>query len=266
MDTFPIVENIIVQKPKKSFGNSYTCPIYYQSRKNAYTLLLSRAKVVKVSRLSNLDDLYLFLRIPQVYNYFFDINHKIVEIVKNCSGEWFNNNMNPELIEDYYTSTLVYDKNYGDVLKLKVVGGDYQTLEKLNQKDTDYDITITLTNLRFFKQKFVLETRVDNHAVHTGFSFIDSDGEDGDLDEPESLSDVVASPSHEEVQEIRSGTLRGIEVKMDEVREKIENLTDKLKELDVFRNEEGELIKKKEFLENLHDDFEILKYCQEETI
>lgn len=266
MDSLPIIDDIIVHKPKKSIGNSYICPIYYQSKKKAYTIILKNAKVLKVSRLNNLDDIYLFLRIPNVYNYFFDVNQKIIDIVKKCSGEWFNNNMNPELIEDYYINTLVYDKTYGEVLKLKVLDSDDHSLEKLGGKDINYDIDISLTNLRFFKQKFVLEMRVNNFSVNTGFSFIDSDQEDRDIDNADSISDVAASPSHEEVLEIREDFLKSMDIKIDEIKDKITDLSEKIKDLESCKNEVENLIQNKEKLKNLQDDFEILKYCQDESI
>lgn len=120
-----------------------------------------------------------------------DLNTNIIETVKENNASWFHTNMNAELIEDYYSSTFVYDKQYRDLIRLKCIGNE-STLQPFLEQVVD--LTVTFMNLRFYKQKFVVEVSVNElHPVPSQLLFVNEQdvSEEGEEDPEPNADDVL---------------------------------------------------------------------------
>lgn len=216
--------DLIIARPKKSEG-SFVCAI-----RQPFEISLSNAQLVHVKE-TNDDAQFAFMKNKPMYDYFYDLNARIVDIVKQNCGNWFNTNMNPDLIEDYYTNTLVYDKTHGDLIKLKIVG------ERMLPSDlvgTALNLTLSAKHLRFYKQKFVLELEIDTYE--TACDVIDFSSDDGDTafdsdDEPYP-STLELKEMKEEVLAMADRELEALEAQLAEVESKIESVKARRKKMD----------------------------------
>jgi hypothetical protein len=167
---------LLVGKPIKSENNTYVCPIYYETRKQAFVMKLPGSVILDKKHYNGQN--FLVIKNPAYLEYFSDLNDKIIDVVKKNCSLWFNNNMSLDLVDDYFVRSVVWDKKHGDVLKLK-----YTNLEEFDTK-VKCDLVVTLTNLRFYKQKFLLEFSVDHMDIISDFIKISDNAEEvEDLEE-----------------------------------------------------------------------------------
>lgn len=183
----------MISKPKKSDGGTYTCQM------KDTTLKLPGSVVVGLKQLTP-DEFVLYIKNKKMYDEIYDINQNIIDTVKNNCTSWFNSNMNTDLIEDYYSNTLVYDKKHGDVIKLKFVDSESENII-LNQKA---DIVIECKQLRFYKQKFVLECELKSFETHE-FAMDSDDGENVAEDDED-----IPCPNEEELAAIKKEYLQKV--------------------------------------------------------
>lgn len=215
------LSNLIINKPKKSNG-TYVCYI-----DQPFKLILNNSQLVYIKD-NNDDSQFIFVKNRQLYDYFCDLNDLIISIVKKNCGKWFNTNMNPDSIDDYFTNTIVYDKTHGDLIKLKVTGEDKIDKDLLNQK---LNITLTANNLRFYKQKFVLECLLDNHEITCDIIDFSSDEEVLSEEDDEPL------PSASELSEMKVEVIDTCEKNIKELETKIKNLANELERYNVIKSE-----------------------------
>lgn len=149
-------DNIIISKPKK-IDNTYICPIYYQTKKNKLLITFNNIILLSTKPLQQRNEFFIYIKNKSYNNFIYDLNTLIIDIVKNKSVLWFNNNMNIDLVDDYYTNTLIYDKKYGDVIRLKCIGNEQDINDYIMKKN---NITIHINQIRFYKQKFILECEI----------------------------------------------------------------------------------------------------------
>lgn len=150
------LDNIIISKPKK-IDNTYICPIYYQTKKNKLLITFNNIILLSTKPLQQRNEFFIYIKNKSYNNFIYDLNTLIIDIVKNKSVLWFNNNMNIDLVDDYYTNTLIYDKKYGDVIRLKCIGNEQDINDYIMKKN---NITIHINQIRFYKQKFILECEI----------------------------------------------------------------------------------------------------------
>ncbi len=167
METDISFDKILILKPRK-IDNTYVCPIYYSVKKEHFQMKFTNVIVTSVKPLKHRNEFILDFKNKNYYNFLFDLNAFIVNIVKEKSTIWFNNNMNVDLIDDYYTNPLLYDKNNGDIIRLKCIGEE-NIQENIGKK---IDITIQFNQLKFYKQKFLLECEIINYNEENNFYFI----------------------------------------------------------------------------------------------
>jgi len=179
------IDNIIISKPHK-FDNSYTCSIYYPIKKKKLKINFTNSILLYTKSINNKNEFFIFIKNKNFNNLMYDINDKIINIVKKESINWFNNNMNTNLVEDYYTNTIFYDKEYGDIIRLKCIGNEKILKNKFMKKN---DINIIFNHLRFYKQKFVIECEIDSISEINNIKINDelneSDNSDNDLPYPD---------------------------------------------------------------------------------
>lgn len=151
------VSDVIISKPKKS-ENSFLCSLYHKNKPHKPMITMSSTLIVGTKPLSQRNEYFVYMKNKVFNNFFYDLNQHITEVVRDKCGMWFNNNINPDLIEDLYTNTLVYDRKHGDIIRVKCVDSNEHTINDLmNQK---VDVQLAFTHLRFYKQKFLLECEI----------------------------------------------------------------------------------------------------------
>ena len=177
---------MFISKPKKSEHGTYVCTIGTSNSKTEYAVPLKTSYIVGTK------DTSIFVKCHKNdYNAVYDLCETIVSIVKaNCSA-WFNTTMSAELVEDYFASPLIYDKTYGDILKLKVLLAEDEDLSELKTIfKRRCKINLVLSNIRFYKQKFVLEWIIKDVIVESEDEDRIEDHLDGDDDIDIPIDDV----------------------------------------------------------------------------
>jgi hypothetical protein len=174
----------------------------------------------------------------------FDLNTFIVETVKDKSPAWFNNNLNVDLVEDYYTNTLVYDKKHGDVIRLKCVGDDNVLQQLIMQKA---NVTIGFDNLRFYKQKFILECHIESVEQ------VEYVSEPGLNDVEDECEEDVPCPSEEDIKEIKEECLEGTNKRLIDLKTELHKLEYKIQNIEQLKNE---------LINSFHID-EVIKLCND---
>ena len=178
-----------IEKPKKNANGTYDGMIYKNSKKEHVQLSISNAKVVK-TRLHN-SDWYLYIQHPSIAKQVSSINSEVIQIVKENCGSWFKSSLSDELIEDYFTSNIIYDKEMGQVIRFKCLN-DISDLEQ----NVYVNVEMTLKKIRFFKQKFVIEWDIEEIEVMDQCAIID-------LNEIEELEDIPV-PLVEEIEALKT--------------------------------------------------------------
>jgi hypothetical protein len=190
------IENIIISKPKKN-ETTYICPIFYKSLQQELKLNLEKALIVSIKPLQTRNENMITLKSNAALKFFIDLNFHILDIVKQKTKTWFKNNLSLDMVEDYFINLVGYDKNYGDVIKLKIIGDDEQLKAYLAQ---NVDLKLTALNIRFYKQKFIVEFKVDNVILSKStpaFKEVTEDLEMSEEDEPFPSCDIILNMKDE---------------------------------------------------------------------
>ncbi len=250
--------NFIITTPKKRENGSFSGNIYLQEKNNRFILLLPKSLVISNKYIDESSS-YIYIKNVKFNNIMYDINDSIIEIVKSKCNEWFKNSLNPSLIEEYYTNTIVYDRKHGDLLRLKCI--DY---DKHIENDKYQSLTITLLNIRFYKQKFVIEWKVqlvDDNDI---------------LSEAETLSLVdedLALPDFEDMNNIKNDYIEKINKKIEEINLNKNNILEEInilesnikklnKEIEILDEYEINIKNKNEELKLINNEKEFLLLCE----
>lgn len=209
-------DKLLISKPKKSDG-TFICSI-----KQPFLINLLGSQLVHIKETTD-GGQFLFLKNKAAYNYIFDLNTSILDIVKGNCSSWFNTNMSSDLIDDYYTNTLVYDKTHGDLIKIKVIGSEVSE----EFVGSTLNLELNAEHLRFYKQKFVLETSVNKCEVACDIIEFSSDDDDDLLEEEDE-----PGPSIEELEQMRDGALLELVSGIEELTKKLEELNMKKQNLE----------------------------------
>ena len=151
------INDIKFTKPKKIDGKSYICQLYFPQDPNKRKIVKAEfysVKVIKVQKSGN--DFIILLKNKNMQNFMCDLNTHIVDTVKSNCLEWFGSVMDTELIEDYFTSTIIYNKTHGDLIKIHCSNIEY-VKAFLNKK---CEILISFDKIKFHKQNFHLECSI----------------------------------------------------------------------------------------------------------
>ena len=186
------MQSLLIGKPRKHDSNTYTANVYWENKYNFFKLDLKNVLVATCK--TSGDDVYVCMKSKAHNNTFADLNATVIDIVKDNCAKWFNNNMSADLIEDYYSNTLVYDKKHGNLIRVKCLSVD---AEEIPQGKV-CNISLTLKSLRFYKQKFVLEWDMDDIEMVKGDVIVPDDDDDVDLSD-----DEIPMPHDEDLEDIR---------------------------------------------------------------
>jgi hypothetical protein len=212
-------DHIKIVKPKRCADNGTYEGKIYTGKKQPITLDIPNIHIV--SKKVNNKDLYIHLRYintvaktlkKDLIDRLCDINTKVLQCVKENCAIWFRNALTDDLIEDYYSNIISYDKTLGQIYKFKVTNSvDSIEDSLLNQT---VNMKITLTNIRFFKQKFVLEWVIEEIEILDGGCI--HDVQDGD--DASSETEDIPYPCPEDVDTVKAEYL-------DRLRQHIERLS-----------------------------------------
>lgn len=236
---FPSVCDILISKPKKLM-NTFLASMHHRNKKMPLRFVVDGAMCIPIS-----SDVVL-IKNRNFMDFVADLNEHIVNCVKSNCVEWFNNNMNLELVEEYYVNPLKYDKIHGSVVKLKHDEGKFEKGKK--------NIIIDVVGLRFLKQKFSIEwtiSSIDDVSDKVEFQTDDTDSIfSSDLDD-------IPEPDPEELLEMKGKynvILTNIGISIDDEyakhKEVMKQLDAKRKTLVGIKDKIGEV-------ENVNDFYEI---------
>jgi hypothetical protein len=233
------IDTIVIGKARKNEG-FYICHVT-TLEKTPFFVVLDNAQVLDIKETSNT----VIVKSKCSARYMDDLNEKIIDIVKQNSSNWFSTSIDNELIDEYYISTLQYDKKRGETIRIKVRNIDEITDKSLSRH---VKFILVLKYLKFYKQKFFAEFNIE--AVHPAETaqcsdvFLDDDCED---------DQEYALPSYEEVQAIRMDCLE----KLYKCRNKI------LEEMEKCQSQSQMLDEAIESLEVCNDFNRIMEICEE---
>lgn len=228
------MDTIVISKPKKNENSTYVANVYKNGQKEKLSLDISYAVPLYMKEMS--EGSYVFIKCVTSNNLFYDLNEAVIENVKMNCGKWFNHSIEPSLIEEYYSNTLVYDKKHGIILRLKCATPESgERIMQYAQKLCD--ISLHVTSLRFFKQKYILEWYFNDITV-TKTEHVDNDIselEDDDCNEDEL---EVPMPSHEELVQMKTeyldvckATKKALEQRISETEKKLSDFRNHLSDI-----------------------------------
>ena len=239
------IQGLNVGKARKREGY-YICPVTFTENKLPFTVTFEDATIVEHREKSNT----IIIKCKGMVRFMDNLNEAIMDIVRENSGSWFNTKLDDDLIDEYYISTLQYDKKKGETIRMKV--NNIDEIEE-NYKDSKVLLSMTLKYVKFYKQKFFPEFQVDSieHIENSQPIFID-DSDDEFIDDEEDLP----LPSFEEIQQIKNDCLKSLYTQRTHLEETFANIAIQMtKNSDNIDN-----------LENCKDVSTIMKLCEEYQI
>lgn len=198
MQELPPLDQIKCTKPRK-YDNTYVCQLFVgdaptdNTKRKTLTLSFKGSKIIQMKHAFQPGDYTIYIKNRKMHDLLYDLNTFIVEYTRKHCSDWFGNNMNPELLEDYFSNPLFYMKNHGDIIKLKCVGSP--NLNEFVEMDKPVDLEITIANIRFYKQKFMYECKVEactESALDIKTIAIEDDVEDVDASDEEDIPQPTA--------------------------------------------------------------------------
>jgi hypothetical protein len=226
-----IIEQVRCTKPKRS-DNTYVCQVHVGDSKTKLQISFNNSKIIQVKHAFQPGDFTIYMKNRKMHDFLYDLNNYIIDYTRRNCSDWFGNSMNPELLEDYFSNPLVYMKNYGDVIKLKCINSP-----NINEFiDKTCDLSISICNIRFYKQKFMYECKVDSVLVsHPDITSIGnlSDDFDDDEDLPEPTADELDTLRQEYTQ-ILIEKQKNLQNEMIKLEENINNVSNSLTVLDKY--------------------------------
>lgn len=233
-----------ITKPKRTENGTYEGSIFNveNGKKKPISIRLEKALIVaKYGKENGEGDLshYLVVKHKHGLKEVYDINEQVIHNVKENCATWFRNPLSNDLIEDYFTNNIIYDKKFGQVIKFKCMSD----VEGLVSNMT-VNIKITLKLIRFFKQKFDIEWDIEDAEVieeKASFLLLD-DASDNTSDEDEDPCPC----SSEEVDAIRN-----------------QHIKDAMERLSILRDEQENIEKLLKQLENVNSFVAVAKICQD---
>lgn len=140
---------IQIKDPKKD-DDVYVCRIHYNGQKKM-ELSMTMVRIVEIK------ESVAYIRLPKEWlRTLLEIEDAALRIAKNKASTWFNNRLTEDIVEEYFSSSIIVHKKYGQVLKVtcrnSVSGLVCGTLS---------NIVLNLNSLKFYKKKFNLVWSID---------------------------------------------------------------------------------------------------------
>lgn len=206
------IDTIVIGKARKNEG-FYICHVTTLD-KSPFVITIDKAQVLTIKETSNT----VILKSKCSARYMDDLNDKIIDVVKQNSSNWFSTSIDNELIDEYYISTLQYDKKRGETIRIKVRNID-EVLDK--EISGHVKFTLVLKCLKFYKQKFFAEFNIESIEAVELIQPCNDVFIGDDCDDCEDYQEY-ALPSYEEVQAIRIDCLQKLYSSRNKVLEQME--------------------------------------------
>jgi hypothetical protein len=249
-----ILSGLTISKPRKT-DDSLFGKITFEDK--GVNIHFNNLEVIRHKRIQHLNKFYsvLVLKVPKsMCKTFVDFDNHCINQVKKNIASWFSKALDENIIEEYYTSSVIVSKNDGFLIKLKLYG-----IEDLLDTKQRYDMMVTLKGLRFYKQRFIPEW--DMHflkEIDTDFLNslqVDDENEDIWIDNDE--NDLfVPEPDIEEIKTMYNTLYEKIETKYKQVSKKNEKYQrlhlEIISLLDKLKSNSMNL----QVLENVNDEYE----------
>jgi hypothetical protein len=225
------MQSLLIGKPRKHDKSTYSSNVYWETKNKFLTFEISNAVMCGFKRSG--EDVYLFIKSKPHNNAFADLNSTVIDIVKANCEKWFSQALSPDLIEDYYSDTLVYDKRFGNLIRLKCLSAN---ADDLIDGQVKCNVKVTLKSLRFFKQKFVLEWDLDEIEIQEQEVIANVEYDDSEDEE-------IPMPDDEDMVEIRKDVkarcvtrIKDLEVHLSSLLKQKEELELLVESLDTVRD------------------------------
>lgn len=228
------VTDIHIGKAKKREG-FYICPIATASSKSPFTVCFTNATILELKETSHT----VIMKCKSMTRYMDALNDIILDVVRDQSAAWFNTRIDDDLIDEYYISTLQYDKKRGETIRMKV-----KNIEDIEEQFNEgkVNVVVALKYLKFYKQKFFpeFELQLIEHASSNGrgaaLEFLEASDDEAGFTSDE---DELPLPSVEEIQAMRSEhisklheTKRALEESYTAIAEKLTKVGDAIYQLE----------------------------------
>lgn len=143
-----------VHDPKRD-DDVYVCRIYYNGSKHV-RIKIDWARIVDIKEATLV---YVALGKEWLHT-ILDIEDVLLQKTKERAQEWFNARMTPDIIEDFFTSSIVVHKKHGHVLKLYCKNDSVQPSFKTK---APCSLVLKLSGLKFYKKKFNLMWSIESY-------------------------------------------------------------------------------------------------------
>lgn len=214
------IQDLDFNKAKKKEG------FYICMTKAPFSISFNNSKILAIKDTSNT----IIVKSKTMTNYMDELNKHIIDIVRENSQSWFSTSIDEDLIDEYYISTLQYNKKQGETIRLKVLN-----IEEIT--DTNVDNTGTLVcilkNLKFYKQKFFPEFEIVsfNSLSHNMFISDDIDSENDIEEQINDEDEELPKPTYEEINKMKLETLKDLEDNRTTLQDKLNKIDEMKKNL-----------------------------------
>jgi hypothetical protein len=199
--------HVMLAKPKKSENSTYIAPVYYDTKDCQFAIEVDNLFVVNKNQERGTINIKTSSTV--CYNQMYDIAAHVVSIVKANFSKWFNTQMAEELVDEYFSNPLVYDKKYGDIIRLRIVSG----MDMITDIKRRCNMVLVLDHVRIYKQKFQLEWTIKELVYARGKKQVLAE-DDEELLDPEVIEDMCIP-----IEEIRQEYISKLIKKIDTLNE-----------------------------------------------
>lgn len=224
------LEHLVIGKAKKKEG-FYVCPVSCEERANPFVVVLKKAQILRVKETSN--TVIIKTRDKVSSRYMDKLNEKIIDIVSTNTSSWFNSNIDNDLIDEYYISTLQYDQKNGETLRLKCINIEEISENNNIQANTrlqGLELVLVLKHLKFYKQKFFAEFEIENIDSKNEMMFLETDVKNDPIEDPYEYYDEteIPLPTVDELMTIKTENLKVLNEYQSTLQKQIETLSIKV--------------------------------------
>lgn len=210
-----------ITKPKKRENGTYAANIYIQGTKQRYVFDAPGSVIMEIKDISEAEK-YFLIKNRKCNAIMCDLNAAVLtQVTENCEA-WFRNSLNPSLIDDYFTNTVIYDRQHGDVLRLKVIDMEEEGVPV----HRPVNLKFALVAIRFYRQKFVLEWTLEAMEEGGNGVLFQPDADEGDEDAVE-----VAAPTQEEIRDIQKNYVAELKRRLEEAEAAASQIRELLEEV-----------------------------------
>lgn len=200
--------NILIAKPIKS-DKSFICQIKAIDG-NPYKKKVN-ATIMSYQVSSDKKHATILLKCKSLVSLIYKINEIVLDTVKKESVNWFKKQMTEELIEEYFSNSLIYDTDYGHVIKMRI---PIESLETLSApiEGKNVNTWVRFEHIRIYKQKFNLEMDLELVTPEeTSRQYLFEDEADHPIEES-------PCPNVEELKDIKKEKLQALKEYIDQIK------------------------------------------------